>query len=79
MDCLEIKTRLENKGYSVSPNYGLISEKSDGEIVIADIRKCEELIVIPYCNKTEIKGTRRLAKIVHDEKIPFREKPRTSD
>lgn len=79
MDCLEIKTRLESKGYSISLTYGLISEKSDSEIVIADIRKCEGLVVMPYCNKIETKGTRKLSKIVHEEKIPFREKPRTSD
>ena len=73
MDCLEIKAELEKKGYYVSPNYGLIMEKSNPEEVIADIRKFEEKVVLPYWNEVDTVQVKNLRKILIKEKISFRD------
>jgi len=73
MDSKEIKTRLESKGYYISPNYGLILEKANDELVISDIRGCEHLVVLPYWNEVETVQVRNLRKILLQEKILFRD------
>jgi hypothetical protein len=75
MEVEEIKAKLEARGYYISPNYGLILENKNDELVIADIRKCEKLIVLPHHNEVETKEARNLIGILGEE-IPFRNKPR---
>ena len=77
MNIQEIKTRLETRGYYISPNYGLILENQNDEYTLADIRKCEEKIILPYYNKTETESINNLRKILFKEEIPFRDRSRS--
>ena len=77
MKIKEIEGRLMSRRYGISKNYGLILENE--ESVIADIRNCEGKVVIPYYNRIETEAVRRLTKIITEEGIPFRNKPRQSD
>ncbi len=74
MNIKEIESRLMNRRYGISKRYHLILE--DDETVLADIRESEGLLVIPYWNEKETESVRRLTKIVKEERIPFRDKPR---
>ena len=49
MNVREIESRLMNRRYGISPNYGLILEND--ESALADIRECEGLVVLPYWNE----------------------------
>lgn len=76
MSVQEIKDGLINKGYSISTNYGLILENRDNEYVLADIRFCEERVVLPWWNEIETEKVRKLREILLQEHIPFRDKIR---
>jgi len=73
----EIKVKLEKRGYSVSPNYGLILKNEDDESAIADIRFFERRIVLPWWylieHKKETEEVRNLRKVLIQEGILFRE------
>jgi hypothetical protein len=72
MDIEEIKRKLINKGYCISPNYRLILENEKSEYALADIRVKGE-VVLPWYNKIETKEVKKLGKILIEEKIPFRD------
>ena len=71
MNSKDIKAKLETIGYFVSPNYGLIAEKSNLEYFIADIRKCEDSVFVPYIGKVTAEKT-ELMKTLAEQGIPFR-------
>jgi hypothetical protein len=62
---------LKRRGYYVSPNFGLIFEKEGDEEAIAEIRAYENMIILPYWDKKEMKSEKisKLKKILKEERI----------
>ena len=68
-----IKEKLTKRGYYITPKYGLILKKECDEEVIAEIRSCEENVVIPYSNlNLETEPILSLIKTLIEDEINFR-------
>ncbi len=67
-----IKEKLTNKGYTISPNYGLIIKD---EYILADIRKSEGRIVLPHSNEFPNENLFKLKEELLESKISFRDRP----
>jgi hypothetical protein len=78
MNVKEIEGKLIEGGCSLSENYGLILGKEDSKYVIADVRKSEGMVVVPFWNKIITEEERELMKILNQKRVPFRNKPRNN-
>ncbi|VVB83457.1 Uncharacterised protein [uncultured archaeon] len=64
-----VRKTLEDKGYYVTREYGLILKTKESEEVIADVRYKEEKVVLPYWNGKESKEVSKLRRILLQETI----------
>jgi hypothetical protein len=79
MEVEEIKKRITEGGYYISPNYGLILQKeteADFEkmngYILADIRLSEKMVVLSGGNKKEVGEISKLREMLTEKEIPFR-------
>ncbi len=74
MHSKEIKTKLEARGDYISPNYGLILENENDELVIAEIRFSQQRVILPKdSDERKREKISKLKRVLQEENIPHRD------